>query len=395
MKRVLLLAALAFSAAASAQTLRDALASASARAPLLQAAEARRSEMSAQRTQADAWFAGAPALEVGQRTDRPTDNLGKREFEIELTAPLWLPGQRASRQDLVEAERSENELTIDTLRLGVAGELRNAVWAASAAKAERQLASARAETARQLEDEVARRVQAGDLARTDLLLAQAERFAAETAELEAESKLVQAQQRYMALTGLTELPNDALESRRNELAPGAHPRVEAARRALARAQVNLQVVQDSRRDAPELAVQYQRGRDEFDSPTHDSVRVGIKIPFGTDGRNQPLLAAANTEITKAQVELRVAEAAVDAEIREAKTTLANAERAATLTEQRETAANENLGLTKRAFDLGELPLVQLLRVQALAQEAQAAHLLQKTALALAIARVNQAQGLLP
>ncbi|WP_051071709.1 TolC family protein [Azoarcus sp. KH32C] len=397
--KALLIASLAFPVAGSAQTLRDAAAAAYARNPQLLAAEARGDEVRARRVQADAWLAGPPALSLGQRTDRPLANAGKREFEVEVAAPLWLPGQRGAQQELVAAEAAENELEVVALRLQVAGELRDAIWALRAADAERELAFGRSDSARQLEQEVARRVSAGDLARSDLLLAQGERLAAEAAELEAGNRVAQAMQRYSLLTGFATLPADAEEPRRDaaptEAAAPDHPRIEAGRRALARAQSNLQAVQGASRDAPELTVQYQRGRDDFDSPTRDNVRVGIRIPFGTEARNRPLVAAANTEIVKAHAELSAAEAAVAAELRDARTGLANAERAAALADQRRAAAAENLRLTRKGFDLGELPLAQLLRAQAQAQEAEAARTLQKTAVALAVARLNQAQGLLP
>ncbi|WP_169207241.1 TolC family protein [Aromatoleum petrolei] len=384
---------------ADAQTLHEVVNAAYARDPRLLAAEAKGEEVRAGRLQADALLAGPPALAIGQRTDRPLDNAGKREFEVELSAPLWLPGQRGAQQALVSAEEAENELEVAALRLELAGELREAIWTVRLAEGERQLAVDRADTARKLEAEVARRVSAGDLARSDLLLAQGERLAGEQAALEAENRTVQARRRYALLTGFAALPVDVDEPRREaDSQAGAapiHPRIDAARRALARAHAKLQAVQAESRDAPELTVQYQRGRDDFDSPTRDNVRVGIRIPFGTDARNRPLVAAANTEIVKADADLRVAEATVAAELNEARAALANAERASALAEQRHVAAAENLKLTRKGFDLGELPLAQLLRAQAQAQEAESARTLQKTALAQAVARLNQAQGLLP
>jgi outer membrane protein, heavy metal efflux system len=399
LRKALLPILLATPLAAGAQTLQDAARAAYARDSRLLGAEAKGEEVRARRLQADALLAGPPSLAIGQRTDRLLDNAGKREFEVELSAPLWLPGQRGAQQALVTAEEAENELEVAALRLEVAGELREAIWVVKAAEGERRLAADRGEAARQLEAEVARRVSAGDLARSDLLLAQGERLAAEQAALEAENRAVQAKRRYTILTGFAALPTDVDEPRREEDTQAGtaaiHPRIQAAQRALIRARSNLQAVQSASRDAPELTVQYQRGRDDFDSPTRDNLRVGIRIPFGTDARNRPIIAAANTEIVKVDADLRAADAAVAAELQAARAALANAERGSALAEQRHVAADENLKLTRKGFDLGELPLAQLLRAQAQAQEAESARTLQKTALAQAVARLNQAQGLLP
>jgi outer membrane protein, heavy metal efflux system len=58
-------------------------------------------------------------------------------------------------------------------------------------------------------------------------------------------------------------------------------------------------------------------------------------------------------------------------------------------------AQESLRLAKKAFDLGESDLVSLLRVQAMAREAEQALRSRQTQLQWDIARYNQAVGVLP
>ncbi len=377
----------------AAATLREALDAASARAPLLRGLEAGREEAAAHRDAADRLFPGMPALGLGQREGEG----GKREFELELATPLWLPGQRQASLALADARIEENSAAQAARRWALAGELRNALATALAARADLDLARARLENDKQLADEVARRVAAGDLARADLLLARGEALASENAVLEADSRLARALRDYRVLTGFSALPTDAAET----LAPPAadvlerHPALDSARHGVELARAGLELARRARRDAPELGVQLQSARDTSGVDFRNSVRVGLRIPFSGEARNRPLLAAANGDLIRAEAELARTLAELESELTAAQAELANAERARELASARRQGAAERLRLMRRGFDLGELPLSQLLLARGLANEAEAVETRGGLLLAAARARLNQARGVLP
>src|SRR3989344_4647053 len=124
-------------------TLAQAFEQAWATQPLPQALSARRSALAASRQAADAWTAQPAALELRTKTDRPGTDRGAQELEVGVALPLWLPGQRSRSQALVTQEEQALDARLDSARLQLAGQVREAWWAWQRARAE--LAQARAE----------------------------------------------------------------------------------------------------------------------------------------------------------------------------------------------------------------------------------------------------------
>ena len=102
------------------------------------------------------------AVSFGSRNDRLNRNLGKQEYEIELAAPLWLPGQKAAREAEAESMVDVAVASRAALRLELAGELRAAWWTLAAARNAQALATRRLDTARALTSDVQRRYKVGE-----------------------------------------------------------------------------------------------------------------------------------------------------------------------------------------------------------------------------------------
>ncbi|MBI2313911.1 MAG: TolC family protein [Betaproteobacteria bacterium] len=379
---------------AQADSLRDALEKAWARNPQAQALSAREAEVKARQGAAASLLPAPPALSISHKTDRWNSGIGKREWEAEIELPLWLPGEKSARLAVSAAEYAEWRVSGAALRLGLAGELRERTWNAAQGEAELALAKRRLETAQALEKDVARRVGAGDLARTDLLLARNDALTAHAAVLENEVKLAQALQTYLALTGEELLPTEREETVR-DAALDTHPQLEAARQTIVLAQAKIRHARETRRDSPELSFGTLRERDAFGEPYHDRVGVKFKLPFATDARNEPVLAAAQTELTQAEAEYRQIRARVEGEIRQARQAHQSALLQLDLARRKQALAAENLVLLQKAFDLGELDLPSLLRVKALAHEAELGLTQQAIAAARSRAMLNHALGVLP
>jgi len=375
-------------------TLRDALDKAWERAVQARVAESRKAEADASRTVANSWLADPPSIGLTEKTDRFNSNRGGRERELELALPLWLPGQRAAREAFASRDAADAQAGLAAARLSLAGDVRAAVWNLAAAQAEVGIAAERLATAEKLEADVARRQKAGDLARTDLLLTQEETLTANGALAEAQTRERQALGRLRALTGLDGMPS-AIDETVAAGAAASHPRAVLAQAAVELARASMRVTREDRRNPPELSIGVVQTRDAMAAPSYNSVRIGIRVPFGTDARNAPKLAAANSVLIKAEAELRQTLAEIEIEQRDAQAALEGAESAHQAAQSRAALAGERLRLQEKAFSLGELSLAEFMRMRATTAESRLEQLRARYALGAARARLNQARGLLP
>ena len=379
---------------AHAQSLRDAVEAAWMRQPLAQARAARESEYAARREAAHALTPEPPAIAFGHRTDQVNRNEGRREWEAEFSLPLWLPGQKGRQTAVVDAERSQFDTAVAAARLRIAGEVRDSYWQARLAESELALARRKVEEATTLAGDVARRVNAGDLARVDLNQAQAAGHSARAALAEAESKAFRARQAFATLTGMVALPSDGERPRAQPSLEG-HPELLALQRAVAAAQARLTQAALDRRDSPELALAMTRERDAFDPPFDNTLSFRLRLPFATGARNQPRIAGANAQMIEAQAAYQLERNKLAAEIDAARRELAQTEAVRQLAETRFVLLAEAHRLLARAFSLGELDFVSRLRAENERFEAESNRDRAALEASRAASRLNQAQGLLP
>ena len=386
---------LAWAQTVHATTLRELLDRASAINPQAQTLEAKRAESAAQGLAADSLLPGAPAVILSHRSDQLQRNTGQRESFVGVALPLWLPGQRDARQRQAATDQAALEANIQAQRLQLAGELREAIGQLKLATVQSTLDAERVQTARQLAEDVAKRVQAGELAKTDLNLAQNEWRSAQTTQLQNGIALLQAQQALATLTGTTDLPEDSTESALAKPLAEQHPLLEQARLAIAAAQAQTRVVSESQREQPELELGTFRERGNFADSYNNSIELRVRIPLATAARNQPLISAAQTALASAQSAYTRTRLTLEYQQQQAQQALLTAEQLVDLARQQRRAAQENLSLTQKAFTLGEAALFTLLQARTAAFAATQNFQQQEIAQALAHARLNQAQGVLP
>ncbi|MDP2784415.1 MAG: TolC family protein [Sulfurimicrobium sp.] len=395
MRHTLLILGLLLTQPVYAASLRAALDNAWEKSPQAQVLEARRAESDAQAVAANSLLPGAPAVIVGQRGDQWNSSAGKREWEAGIALPIWLPGQRDARQRQAQTGKNGLEANIRALRLKLAGELREAIWQVRQAETQIQLDDERLQGAKKLAEDVARRAQAGELAKTDLNLARNEWLTAQAAVLQSRNRRLQAQQAYATLTGTTDLPDDIAEGSLPKSQQDDHPLLEEARQAIESAHAQVRVATNSRRDNPEIELRTRRERGSLNDPYAATVAISLRLPLSTDARNLPLISAAQTALTGALSEYTRTRLALGYQIQQAEQALQAADQLLDLARQQRAAARENLELIQKSFSLGETDLFTLLRTRAAAFEAEQAYKQQEIAQALARARLNQAQGVLP
>ena len=397
MKRKIVIAASWLLAAASqAQTLGAALEQAWSRHPQALAFSAREAEVQARADLAAGLTPTPPSLSLSNVSDRLNANAGKDAWELELAVPLWLPGQRAARGQ--EAGRAADDVAArrSALRLQLAGELREAWWALDSTRQALALATQRAAAARALEVDVVRRFKTGELARVDANLAQNERLAAEGEALEAESAWRLAEQTYRALTGVDAPARLTAETAAARPEAGVdHPQLAAAQTLAQLAQARLKVAEQTRRDAPELALRLVRERGDFSAPYAQSVGIKLTVPFSSGARVRQDTSAAQAESLQAEGELALAQQRLTLEAERARWALDVVQQQLDKAQERQRVTADSLRLAEKAFALGESDLSTLLRARLALREADVFFNRQHSARLAGVSRLNQSLGVMP
>jgi len=392
--------------AADAQVSRGGLAQAFEQAwrrhPPAAASEAREAEARAGRDVAAGLTPEPGSVSISSLSDRFTRDQGSREYEVELAAPLWLPGQKAAREAEADSRIDDASARRAALRAELAGELREAWWALAAARNSNALAARRLDTARALEAEVRRLFAVGELSHIDANLARNEVHAASAELIEAKLTLRQAEQALHNLTG-TAAPADMDEEspatqqvQDASLAkPEAHPVLAAAAAAARSARAKVTVADESQRAAPELALRVKRERGDFADSYANTIGIRLKIPFSSGAQVRREVSGAQAEANQAEAEMLRSQTRVQLEIERARSALDSTGQQLILAQERMRLSAENLRLSEKAFALGETDLTTLLRIRAAAFDAESFLGRQRVGRAAAISRLNQALGVLP
>lgn len=375
-----------------AETLHEALESAWNKQPAQRAQTARLGELEAKR-QATTNLTPQPAsISLGQRSDQIGSNVGQRQSDIELSAPLWLPGQRNSQRAVVEAEMSRFSATQTYTKWRLAGEVRDLLWTTRLTQSEKDLANQRVLSAQKLLLDVERRVKAGDLAKVDANRVNVELQTANIALKDTEAQAFRALQQFNALTGKTTLPQEpeVLSEQKSE----NHPQRLAAQ-SLLLAQKRLDLIRSTPRDPPELSLGMTRQKDIANDPYNNSVSLKLKIPFSSSAINQQRLSGVQAEQAEADAEQGLATARIEAEISSARFELDQANASVAIAESRFNTALDTQQLLDRSFNLGESDLPTRLIAEAARFEAERSLIKARLETGRAISKVNQALGVLP
>lgn len=375
------------------------------RQPEAQAQPLRQQAAEATRLAAQRWTAEPPALQLQTRTDRPGSQQGQREIEVGLAAPLWLPGERARSAALGDAQWQQVQSQQRAAQWQLAAQVRQAWWDWQRARSDLALAQDRLHSARQLAADVQRRWQAGDLARTDGLQAQAVVAQAEAAQAEAQGALQAAR---AALSAWGALPGTApgapapQDWRAEPLADAAAQAVPDTHPALAQAQAQAQVARHTaelaavqRRANPELSVAATRGRDQAGERYRQSVTLGLRIPLGDNALAQAKEAAAQADALEQETRLQRERERLAQDLHAAQARVAAAQAQSDAAARHAALVQETLGHVDKAFRLGEADWPTRLRAEQDAAQAQRQLARARIDAAAAVSALRQALGLLP
>ncbi len=314
------------------------------------------------------WTAGASQTTIGYQSISTFKlNYGTANVQV----PLWNLGQRDAQKNLAnKAEASAGSQTT-RVKLSVAGLVRATLWDVALANIRYEQAKAELSVYEKLLVTIKRRVAAGDLPRADDLLAQTELLQKRSAYTLAEAELMHARKRYSSITQTNKIPSSFEES----LAPikeltQNHPSLIALNSQIDVKQAELSAIKSigSGQTNVIAGLLSDEGHD-YRSNKAEFFNVGVIVPFGGSAHIQPQIAAINVELNKLIAEREQLYRDLEQVHHEAEHNLeVNKVELDNANEQRK-VSEQLLSMTELAFSVGEIDLMDLLKIQSRTQQA--------------------------
>lgn len=375
--------------------LSDVLESAYARAPVQASLRSRDVMVLAKNRVANAVLPATPAVSVTHQNDAVGSGRGERDWQAELELPVWMAKQRENRLKVAQVNQSTVTVSRQSAKLQLAGDLREALWNIAYNENNLALANNKLQFSTKLKNDVEKRYIAGELAKTDAMLAELEVLKAQKEKLRAEAELMHARHRYYLLTGLRELPGTYAENQSNLEDYYQSPIWLEAQSKLGLAETERDLAQIESHENMQVLVNMRSSKGPFDTTDNNSVGMKLRIPFGSETKAAPIKAAAEIGVGNALTERESLKLALDAALHEAEHNLSVSRVELTIAGKQYDIAKESLRLAQKAFQLGETDLVSLLRVQAQTFEAEQAFTTRQVQVQWDVARYNQTVGVLP
>ena len=173
-----------------------------------------------------------------------------------------------------------------------------------------------------------------------------------------------------------------------------HPAVLAASRAVQSTDANLRLVRIGDRADPQVGVQVIRQR-QFQAPWDTQYGVVFTLPFASRARNLPRVAAAESQRASAMADLERARRRVLVDVTRSWAQLAAARRAHGAALRAAQTLQSRSKEVERAWRLGEMPEIEVIRAQQLAFDAEATAARSDVLIDAATWRMAFAEGVLP
>jgi cell division protein FtsL len=354
-------------------------------------------EARALEARSSSWVAGYPLIFLQWIDDTIFTSDGLAEIQSGYQIPFWMWDQKQASQRVADQAKESTERFAGALRHEVAGLVRDSLWNLRLVENRYELAKQIHEVSQRLVAVVQRRVELGDLARADLLLAESDELEKKTALVQAEAEVMHARKNYQNLTRLRKAPRNFDE----HLSPRKsfdekHPAVAAANALVERAQAEVEFTRVSKQGTqPSIMIGTNHARTNRNEPFNNGSNLVLQVPIGGETWNAPFVAQANVLLTERIAQREALWRQLEKALHEAVHNLEVDRAALAIAERRKAIAETQLRMSLLAFETGEIALIDYLKIQAGAQSAirdaaQRAILVQKDT-----AIYNQVVGISP
>lgn len=353
-------------------------------------------ESDALQERGSSWISGAPQLQGYYKDDFAGTNTGFYEFDGTLQVPVWNWGQRSAGLQLAEQAGQSVEQQVKSIKLKVAGLVRETLWLLKLEDVRYELAKKEFSLAERLMQTVQRRVDLGDLPRSDFLLAQNASLQKKVALINQEAAVMHARKRYYFLTQTHKMPEQINEVQSTERTINeTHPELAAMNAIIARRKAQIEWVKAQGSGQTTVAIGGVTESGSRNDRAINSITFAVNVPFGGSAFLAPKIAAANRNLVAAKTQKMHAYRALLANLHEAEHRLEVELAQFEMTQQMRVNAQEHLKMTEMSFNAGEINLMDFLRVQT--QAYRAIKNAQESGIRLQrdIAFYNQAVGVMP
>jgi outer membrane protein TolC len=366
------------------------------RNPQLELMQARLTHVDALSRRAQSLWASDPAFSMSHYNDKLMDNDGAQEWVVGLDMPIWLPGQKAARQKSAEQQRLVINSSEPALKLHIAGIVRELLWSIALTKNRVSIAEQEWEVVRKLEQDVNKRVELGDLAQSDQILAQQESLSKEAAWRIARQEYRHAQHRYDMITGLNELPEIFEEMSNDDLSITIdHPTLRESYEKVTHSTALRDQVMIEKRENPSLFLGTRHERDTSDEGFDNAISFSLNIPLGLNSHTRPKITAAQVELTENRSQMEILHRQLNVAIQDASRELSATRDQYDFAQRQNELTKKHLTMSHKAFSLGETGLIEFIRIQAQAFAAERNMHQKHLQVGLHIARLNQTKGIIP
>ncbi|WP_432742848.1 TolC family protein [Methylobacter sp. G7] len=343
----------------------------------------------------NSWTAGAS--QAGLRFQEATSGT-LHYIDASVQVPLWNLGQRDAQQTVAKLAENSALSQADAVKLRVSGLVRAALWDMALANLSYEQAKTELTITDQLLAKVQRRVELGDLPRADFLLAQSESLQKRSVLTLAEAELMHARKRYSSITQMTKIPG-SYQEKLVELTEiqQSHPLLAAINSQVERKQAELNAIKlvGSGQTNVAVGINSDRFTDDQRSNQTESFNIGVTVPFGGSAHLAPQVAAVNVELNKLLAEREQLSRDLEQAHHEAEHNLEINRAELGIANELQQVAEEHLKMTHLSFSVGEINLMDLLKIQSRTQQAVLNAKQRSVMLQRDIALYNQAVGVTP
>lgn len=352
-------------------------------------------EAAAIEQRSQSWTAGAS--QAGLRFQEATSGT-LHYIDANVQVPLWNLGQRDAEKTIALRAEASAEAQAGATKLRVAGLVRSALWDIALQKIRFEQAQTEIAFYEQLLAKIDLRVELGDLPRADYLLAKTELLQKRSVLTQAEAELMHARKRYSSITQTTKMPADYQEElvELTEIQQN-HPALAALNSQIERKQADINAIQliGSGQSNLAVGVNSDRGNNDPRSNQTESFNIGVTVPFGGSAHLAPQIAAANVELNKLIAEREQLYRDLEQSHHEARHNLEVNEVELSIANELKQVAEEHLNMMLLSYSVGEIGLLDLLKIQSRTQQAILNSKERLVMLQRDKAVYNQAVGVLP
>lgn len=316
-------------------------------------------------------IAGYPMLYLQYIDDRVMSDRGVVQIQTGYQIPFWMWNQRAASSKLAEEAERGAQLFANALKHEVAGLVRESLWNLVLMENRQGLARQVYEVSQQFFATVKRRVELGDLARSDELMAESDLLDKKSQLTLAEAEVMHARRAYMNLTRLDKAPK-LFEETLSSVADihEQHPAMAAANALVERAQAEVEFTRLSKQgNQPSVLIGTQHERAYRNEGFNSETNLVLQVPIGGDAWNGPYVSQANIALTQKISDRESLIRKLERALHEARHNLDVDRATLDIANQRKTIAETHLRMSRLAFEAGEIQLIDFLKIQATAQSA--------------------------